>query len=201
MKAPTDNQLKQAIKMHADGKKMMDIIDATGLNYSQAWLAIRDHEIEDNLRVKGDKRTAQRVQQLRMQGCSWGEISVRFDYHEFPESKIRRMFKEASGMESVGLRVGRGGRFLLGEPEFYQDEHRKPGFEFEAGTARSDMRVVAASLREGNKAHGARKSVAKKAAKASGAVKSAKKTAKKVAKKAAPKQTEQVDESADPFES
>jgi hypothetical protein len=201
MKNPDEKVLEHALRLHNDGKKMHEILEITGLNYSQAWAYINDAILDPKKRVKPANRTPETVKRLRDSGTSWGMISVMFGYTEFPESKIRKMFEDATGLKSQGLRIARGGRFLNKDPLLYLDERRKSGIELKVGTSRLELAEISAGIRGG---HGPAKvkGVAKKVAKATGAVKAGgavKKTAtkkavaKKVAKKAA-----KVD--VDPFE-
>lgn len=209
MKEPDQKLLDRALKLHQEGMKLKEILEITELNYSQAWLYITDAELLPAQRVKSKDATAVKVRQMRDQEAnSWGLISVRLGYKKFPESMVRRMYEEASGVKAIGGRIGRGGRYLNGDAVLYADDRRKPGIVIPKGTTRADLHEISVALRAGKtpprKATGAtKKAIAKK----SGAVKTAKKTkpskkainAMKRAGKSQPVMAA-ASEEADPFE-
>lgn len=175
-------KLDQALRLHQSGKKMQEILEAVEMNYSQVWLFITDAELPDSERIKEKDRTPATVRSLRDDSeNSWGMIQVRFGYREFSEGAIRKMYEEASGDRSIGLRIGRGGRFLNGDPVLYLDERRQPGIRISKDTPRSELTSISAGLRGGGNPQ--KVSAAKKAV---GAVKKAggKKPTKAVSKKA-----------------
>jgi hypothetical protein len=69
------------------------------------------------------------VQDLRTKNNSWGEIAVRLG---MPESRVRAIFKASGSMKDLGLRIGKGGRFALGDPTLYLDNRRKEGAQIPA---------------------------------------------------------------------
>lgn len=105
------------------------------IGYSRAWLIVRRAWLEMNdpksltklPAATGDKDATNRawskvISPMRdEQQLSWGEISVRVGV---PESKIRTCYRATGAKKDLGLRIGKGGRFAYGEPEFYL-EHRK----------------------------------------------------------------------------
>lgn len=185
MKEPDEKVLERALKLHREGKRLKEILELTGLNYSQAWLYITDADLSPSQRVKAKDATSQTVKQLRDDDqLSWGLISVMMGYKAFPESRVRKMYEEASGLRSQGLRIGHGGRYLNGDPVLYADDRRKPGIALPKGTTRMALHEISEALRDGKapprKASAATK---KAAAKRSGVVKTAKaKPSKKAVK-------------------
>ncbi len=186
MDKPDTKVLEQALKLRKEGRKLKEILELTGLNYSQAWLYITDAMLPTSQRVKSKDATALNIKAMRdNEENSWGLISVRLGYTEFPESKVRKMYEEASGLKSQGLRIGHGGRYLNGDPILYADDRRRPGIQIPKGTKRSELHEISEALLNGKarpkKATAATK---KAAAKKTGAVKTAKVDKPKPTKKA-----------------
>lgn len=118
---PAEVQAK-AIAMREDGHKVKAIQQACGLNHSQTWLILNRATAEAEGTVVDtsgmDQATiASTIGQLREAGDSWGWISVKLD---IPESRVRKLFAEATGKHSEGLRIGRGGRHLFNDPTLYE---------------------------------------------------------------------------------
>lgn len=190
MKQNHQEQLDRALKMARDGVKMKEILKVTGLNYSQAWLYITDAELDEKQRIKDPHRTAGTVKRLRDEGESWGLISVRFGYREFAETKIRRMYEEATEERSQGTRIGRGGRFFAADPRLYKGVRRRKGVAIPKGMKRVEVEQAAGKLPDDvTKISGNGKVSMKTAARAEGVVKTAakKQPAKKTTKKIAAK--------------
>jgi len=146
MKAPEESVLKKALALHQKGAKMKEILEETGLNYSQAWLYITDAELPQSQRVSQANRTPATVRKLREEGDSWGLISVKFGYLEFSESKIRSMYQEFTGKRSQGLRIGRGGRWYGDEPRLYNGVRRRSGVRIAKGVTKGHVLSVAPTL-------------------------------------------------------
>lgn len=111
MKNPTIAQLSLALELHEANTPMKAILAETGLNYSQAWYFIRSAELRATDKLETGEITPQVISDLRSAGHSWGEVAVRC---QLPESRIRKMFSEATGLKSQGQRIGKGGRFYYG---------------------------------------------------------------------------------------
>lgn len=200
--APDQKLLDRALKLHDEGRKLKEILELTGLTYAQAWLYITDAHLPASEKIKSKDRTALKVKQLREDNMSWGNIVVRFGYKEYTEAKIRKLFEEATGTMSIGLRIGHGGRFLNNDGLLYAGERRRPGIELPKGTKRSELREISDALAStnGHVPQKTRLASKKAAARASGAVKAAKKAApvKKATKKTF-KATKRTTKEVDPF--
>jgi hypothetical protein len=64
------------------------------------------------------------------QGWGWGRIMVATNAGE---AKVRRMFEDATGIESVGIRTGKGGRFLGDDPKLYEETLKATGTDIPKG--------------------------------------------------------------------
>jgi hypothetical protein len=134
MKNPSSAAFSRGLELFEAGATQAEILAATELNEAQ-WVAFRWtlEMLADPKRyggfIKGSSETALAAQIIaaRDAGQSWGMIFVRC---QMPESRVRRIFKEASGIDSAGLRIGKGGRYLADEPRFYMGADRpKAGTE------------------------------------------------------------------------
>lgn len=86
-----------------------------------------------------------KVVELHTEGCSWGEIMVRLGK---TEAFVRKAFEKADaeahgggGVRSVGLRTGKGGRFVADRPDLYQGGLKAEGAEIPADEAPSAVPV------------------------------------------------------------
>lgn len=137
MKAPNGKMLEKALAMHLEGAKLKAILEATKLNYSQAWYYIRSHELRQAGLLEKGTITGKRVVELRGEDHSWGEIAVRC---QMAESKIRRMYTEATELKSQGQRIGKGGRFYYGPVDgypLYEDVLKPTGTQIPKGAPRA----------------------------------------------------------------
>jgi hypothetical protein len=124
MKQANAKVYASAIKMREKGASQKQVLEATGLNYSQLWY----YEESAKLREAGKLRPVPEtmtefgvaIAQLRVAGVSWGMIAV---IYQVPESRVRRAFKE-TGLDSRGLRIGKGGRWVDNDPRFYTGADR-----------------------------------------------------------------------------
>lgn len=137
MKKATDSHYAQADSLKAEGKTIREIMEATGLNLSQVERHFWAVEFAENDGFLPQDMTntakAAKIAQLRLAGESWGKISVRF---REPESRTRKCFKEATGTDSKGMRIGKGGRYVADEPRFYTGTDRaKLGTELDPKVA------------------------------------------------------------------
>jgi orotidine-5'-phosphate decarboxylase len=126
MRNPSTTTLEIARTMRAEGVAWSKVLEETGLNYSQAWLYVERTNLPADLDLEAAFQADPKatVAAARAEGNSWGLIAVRCNV---PESQVRKQFKNGSGLLSQGLRIGKGGRFFLGEPELYVAELNKPG--------------------------------------------------------------------------
>ena len=104
--AEVDTLQEQIVKLRNEGHKWADIADAVGvppgkcmLEYDRATIPARD-------RVKN--ATPEKIVELRDSGLSWGKIMAMTG---LPETKARSMYTEGSGIDTLGHRIGKGGRF------------------------------------------------------------------------------------------
>lgn len=128
MHKPSQEVMKQAHKLRAAGRNHKEIMAETGLSHSQMEREFMRADIENSVIAGGFLKVpetltekAVTVARLRNEGESWGLISVRFNE---PESRTRKGFAEATGMDSAGMRIGKGGRYLAGDPRFYTGSDR-----------------------------------------------------------------------------
>lgn len=143
-KQATTEQYDQAWAMHQAGATNGQIQEATGLNYSQMWLDRTRRELEQGNDTVGgwiathDPKTkaplpntviGAAIVKARAADQSWGLIAVRT---RMPESRVRTVFTEVSALDSRGLRIGHGGRWVQDDPRFYTGAERaKVGTELD----------------------------------------------------------------------
>ena len=123
--------------------------DEGKLNYSQTWRyhtrqfiigngqpcahcakALGGHDDISDLAAIADNDTLARVAigKAIAEGQSWGLISVRLGNNgiaqgAWPESRVRREFREQADRHDKGLRPAhKGGRFVANRPDLYDDE-------------------------------------------------------------------------------
>ena len=147
MKNPTPIQVAEAIALKDSGLTFAQVKKATGLNYSQIWLPwFRAHN-EDRImdptsadfknqlaRARGFERVpggAGFRRNWSLPETSWGELSALCG---IPESRIRRTFEEYTNVDSEGLRMGRGGRWLNDDATFYRGDRPDDLSKVKAGT-------------------------------------------------------------------
>jgi hypothetical protein len=142
MKKPELKTLDRGLIMALEGKSQKEILEATGLNYSQLvfhGLALRLYVDPKTFGgpITGDSDTVLGAQivRARADGQSWGIIAARAG---MPEGRVRRIFKDVSAIDSRGLRVGQGGRYVDDDPRFYTGSDRsKLGTELDPQVALS----------------------------------------------------------------
>jgi hypothetical protein len=135
---PTKDLFDRAWKLFQDGKTGAEIREATGLNESQYVADRWTRQMKADPKmfggfITGDSETALAAQivKARDAGQSWGLIFVRC---QLPEGRVRRIFKDATAIDSRGLRTGKGGRFVADDPRFYAGADRpKAGTELLPG--------------------------------------------------------------------
>jgi len=72
------------------------------------------------------------IAKARTEGQSWGMIAARAN---MPEGRVRRIFKGSTALDSRGLRIGKGGRFVDRDPRFYVGARAKGGTELDPNKA------------------------------------------------------------------
>lgn len=137
MKSASREVFAQALALREEGRNHKEIMGQLGLSHSQMERAFMAADIEAGL-IKGGFLAQPETQtekgaiiaRLRLAGESWGLISVRF---REPESRTRKAFAEAGGLDSKGLRIGKGGRWVADDPRPYTGADRAAlGSEFVA---------------------------------------------------------------------
>jgi hypothetical protein len=139
---------KQAYAMRTDGATMGAIQAELGLNYSQAWWGIAEHmmatptwahlaEVGQHTgaalgQAIASARNAPGVQTGIGLSNSWGWLAVRFG---MPESRVRSLYSEATGIQHTGLRIGKGGRYAGGLEDQYVGAARLTGIVRPVGQA------------------------------------------------------------------
>lgn len=128
MKNATAEVLAQAIALRESGQNHKEIMSATGLSHSQMerhFMAadLSSGAIPGGFIAQPDSETAKGaiITRLRNAGESWGLISVRFNE---PESRTRKCFTEVTAIDSKGLRIGQGGRYVMDDCRFYTGSDR-----------------------------------------------------------------------------
>lgn len=145
MKNPSATVLEAAKAMREGGASWKIVLEETGLNYSQAWLFIERSNLPEDLDLSAayGENPSGTVQAARAEGNSWGLIAVRCNV---PESQVRKNFTAGTQLLSQGLRIGKGGRWFLGEPTLYAENLAKPGTAIDAdGEEPVRVRAVEAS--------------------------------------------------------
>ena len=161
MKNPTvatltqaSDELKAGVSMKRVLATVRDQVDEDGsarLTYSQVWLFHTRREMDPAEFIDGALGSAefhQEVAQARSEGQSWGYIAVRCGQ---PEGRVRKAWANATNLESKGLRIGKGGRWLDHDVLLYQDEAQKTGTALPVGTRRENYRdhVITPGYEEG----------------------------------------------------
>lgn len=138
MQKPTKAAFEQATALRKAGRTNSQVMEATGLSHSQ----VERHFVAEDIAKYGGfitnlptTVTAQGAlfARLREQGQSWGVIGVRVHW---PESRVRKVFAEATGLRSQGMRIGKGGAYIAKDARFYQGAGRaQHGTELAVGQA------------------------------------------------------------------
>jgi hypothetical protein len=148
-----DRALRQYCDMMAAGKGAKVALEATGLSHAQADLAWYGDPRNPNHVERGCvplplpdskadgyevalRRAGLVVAQLRSgehpkakgERMSWGQIAVMVGK---PAATVERYFTFATGLSPDGMRKGKGGRFLAGEPRYYVGNRKGIGVEHE----------------------------------------------------------------------
>lgn len=147
-------------------KGLKTITSETGLNASQAWCFLTRQQIErvyqgqdlkgvasaamakpknvdgtDSAEMTEFKRAI--AQARNEDNQSWGLIGVRA---ERPEGLVRRLYKEQTGRHSQGLRIGKGGRWLLNDQVLYNGDRKASGIALAASMRRPEFHAFALRL-------------------------------------------------------
>lgn len=146
MKAPTQEILAAAAAELEAGNTIKEVLSrprneaGDTLTYSQFWLYVAREKVAGGPLDFAGEVTGDKIVERRNQGFSWGEIAVQAN---LPESRIRKLFADATGVKSQGLRTGQGGRFLRDDQVFYTGGDRRV-----TGTAIPVEKSVAATREE-----------------------------------------------------
>jgi hypothetical protein len=76
-------------------------------------------------------------------GDSWGRISVRMN---IPENRVRSLFRNGGALRDKGLRIGKGGRWLMDDQDLYQAHRIKEGAAIDVSTPLSTVKHNPAAL-------------------------------------------------------
>lgn len=194
MKNPDVTVMDAAFTAYSEGWSNGRIQAELGLNYSQMWLDRQTRLMEagdgrcelpkitvyENGVVRSDTVLAAQIGRAREADYSWGAIAVAM---KMPESRVRRIFTNGTGLDSKGLRTHKGGRYVADDPRFYTGGDRaKLGTELDpikplleqlptedevARTLPTRVKVLETELKKANaKAKAAATRAAKKATKA-----------------------------------
>lgn len=166
---------KAQIKAGATGRKITGgpdldyraIAEATGLPYGALWRAVVAGTMPTSERIVttdangmplSDATLGARFAEARAAGQSWGYISMRSGVGE---ARVRSLFSAATGLNSKGLRIGRGGRFAAKRSDLYTGRDRNAkGTEVPMGTSLTQAtptnvrvlnRKVAAAVKKASK--------------------------------------------------
>lgn len=141
----TDPKFSKATAKYCDlmaaGKGSKEALRMTGLSHSQgdrAWYA--DPRNPNAVKVRPTFPTLPEDTQVREivemragahadypgKKLSWGRISV---ITTLAEGRIATLFGSGTGVAREGTRIGRGGRWLEGEPRFYKGNRKGIGVE------------------------------------------------------------------------
>jgi hypothetical protein len=141
MKNPTKKDLDKAISLAMDGYGLKEIMNTTGLSHSQAELAGMAFLYYIAAEGTPVEPTEENAAALRyFYGVSWGRISVMMGLKpdaplpSTPESRVRNMAQQHTGLSHRGNRIGRGGAFYLKDERLYAESLRETGTVFEVGT-------------------------------------------------------------------
>lgn len=120
---------KALINLREEGVAWKEALAATDISYAQGWLIVERANLEAlGLTVDTAGMTeaelAKVIAELRAKDASWGTIMVTLD---ITEGRARKIWAGKTGTHSEGTRVGKGGRFLFGEPALYADQLAKTG--------------------------------------------------------------------------
>lgn len=156
MKDPQKSDLDKAIELRLEGYGMKVVQAQSGLSHSQAELACMAWEYFVDAGAEAITLDPATVKVLRDDlGISWGAISVMgglkadLPLPKVPESKVRKMYTEATGNEHKGIRNGHGGRWLQGDQTLYEDNLKATGTVLAKGEARQiDIRQAKAQLQK-----------------------------------------------------
>lgn len=132
------------------------LVKGEKVNYSQAWLYVTHQSLPKEQRITGsESEVAAKIVAARdKEQQSWGLIAVRCsspatEFPTYPEAKVRRVYRSTAKAESVGTRIGHGGRFLYGK-EFaealYGDVLKESGTRLELGELERIMKDKDAPL-------------------------------------------------------
>lgn len=126
-KNPTMDQLQAAYELRSQNMAWPEVLEATKLNYSQAWYFCTRQDLPKSMDLAKAFATdpGETVKAARKEANnSWGFIAVRCNVSE---SAVRRAYTEATSLKSQGCRIGKGGRWLYSDQVLYNDVLRPTG--------------------------------------------------------------------------
>lgn len=132
----TPAELAKALELADSGMSIGNAAKACDISYSPAWQFITwSHKVAAGTTEPGltGATLHNRVAELRAQDWSWGDIATTVCINE---NACRKAFEQATNIQAVGTRTGKGGRFW-GDDEgevLYQDERNQVGVKVEPGT-------------------------------------------------------------------
>lgn len=152
MNKPTPEILAAAIALRENGATIKEVLatpfredgkvdqkKGQTLSYSQFWYAEQRAKVAGtDLDISADPSPANIARQ-REAGFSWGQIAVNANW---PESRVRKTFEATTGTKSVGLRIGKGGRFLTDDGIFYNADRKTTGTAIPAEAKITEVKAV-----------------------------------------------------------
>jgi hypothetical protein len=146
--------MDMARKMRAEGKSLKEICAALAhregaktASHSRIEREFMHDDIKSGV-IKGgfapknvfesDTALGAYVVLRRHEGESWGVIAARLSEQTyFPEGRVRKAFANTAQIDSAGLRIGKGGRYVEDDARFYTGSDRPTlGHEFAPGQPR-----------------------------------------------------------------
>lgn len=124
-------QYAKVVELRAQGLGLKAIQQATGLSHSPVECVLMHHAYFEVAGAEAIEPTEENVVALRdYYQISWGAIGIMCNT---TESRVRSLYKKATNTESVGTRIGKGGRYFAGDPDLYADQLKVSGTKIPAG--------------------------------------------------------------------
>jgi hypothetical protein len=106
------------------GTSIKGCMEEFDMNYSQVWNGIAAHRLENGEVPEGityiKKGDIARARNLEGEFSSWGWLMARA---RMTEGAVRKAYREQTNVEDRGLRIGKGGRFMGDNEEWYEGEN------------------------------------------------------------------------------
>lgn len=99
----------EIVKRREAGEKWGEIAEAVELSTGKVMFMYEVSQVQpkDRIKYKDDDELASKIVEAREKGQSWGTIMARAN---IGEGKARKLYSDATGEDTKGLRVGKGGR-------------------------------------------------------------------------------------------